>query len=259
MKQVLLINLGNTNTQIGVAQLDNSEFVKVVETLPTVSLFNQLERLWELLDSNYEIVVIACVVPELERRLMHEREFTNVFWVSSEMNLNIDFSNIDKRTLGADRIANAVAACELIELPAVILDCGTAITAEVIDKGNRFVGGMIMPGRQMSRNALANKTGQLPQSKGGITIPNQFGKNTLEAIDVGVDLGSVGAIEKVLSLCSDLTTNKKLKVIAIGGDRQFFIKHITEVEPGHDNFTLIGLKFIANHLQRMKNKNIANT
>jgi type III pantothenate kinase len=170
-------------------------------------------------------------------------------FVSAESVPEIDFSLVDTSTLGADRVANAaVIAAELLA-PAIVLDCGTAITTEVVDAEYRFRGGAIMPGRRLLRRALKANTGQLPEIPFGDDSPPAVGVNTAEAIRAGIDLGVLGAVQRVIDASrAELGGGEGCDVYVVGGDAGFFLEHLVAVTRGAEDFTMRGLALIAGRL-----------
>src|SRR5690606_30485364 len=77
--------------------------------------------------------------------------------------------------LGADRIANAVAAHALYGGPAVVVDFGTAISFEAVDAGGEFIGGAIAPGVGTASEALVERAARLPTVE-TITPPSPIGR-----------------------------------------------------------------------------------
>ena len=240
------MNIGNTRAQIAVLR---SKCIESIETLQTESLLKHLKAL-KILEAFLEYPwVSACVVPSVKKQLMNLDGIHPIYWISAAMDVGVDFSNVDRATVGADRVANAVAAIHELPLPAIVLDCGTAITLELIDKQKRFLGGAIMPGRLLSRQALTRGTGQLPFIDLSNDMPQPIGRNTCDAIRSGIDLGVLGAIEKIRSIARDVTAEgPDLTTCAVGGDRHFFTQNLKNVLLGPDNFTLKGLAHIANTL-----------
>src|SRR4051794_13568482 len=66
------------------------------------------------------------------------------------------------RELGADRLANAVAAFDRLGGPCAVADFGTAITFDVVSEAGEYLGGVIGPGVEISMEALAQRTAKLP-------------------------------------------------------------------------------------------------
>ena len=184
-------------------------------------------------------IAVASVVPELSRRIAARRP--DAFFLSAATAAGLlDFSRVDSSTLGADRIANAIAAAEFHPLPAIVIDCGSAITVELVDVGRRFSGGAIAPGRRLMRLALARGTAQLPGVETlSATPPAAPGRNTVEQIICGTDRGAVGmAKELAAALSAGLHPVSRLLT---GGDAPFFAPELPEFTPVPADFTLRGL------------------
>ena len=130
-----LLDIGNTFTRI--VSGENSRVV------PTAGL--------SAADIPGGKAAACCVVPAVKERLKE----CDIFWLTSANAGNfVDFTCVDTSTLGADRVANAVALAAEYPLPAVCVDCGTAVTLEVVDQNRVFRGGAIAPGRMLMRKSL---------------------------------------------------------------------------------------------------------
>jgi type III pantothenate kinase len=100
-------------------------------------------------------------------------------------------------TLGADRIANTVAVLKQDFVPCVVIDCGTAITIDVVNSDREFIGGLIAPGLETSRNALLHYAPTLPEVD--LVAPIDIvGTNTVMCIQSGVMHGAAAMIDNVL-------------------------------------------------------------
>ena len=99
--------------------------------------------------------------------------------------------------VGPDRLVNAYAAAHLLGTPAIVVDCGTATTFDVVDADGTFVGGAIAPGLQLGLEALATRTARLPLVE--LRLPDgMIGRDTASAIRVGTVLGHRTMIEGIL-------------------------------------------------------------
>ena len=138
-----LCNIGNTHTT---ACFWDGKTMRELFSVPTGEFKPQM------LPADISVAA-ASVVPAVRKLISEVR--SDVFWVSSSSCGSVlDFSMVDASTLGADRVANAAALTEFFPLPALVLDCGTAITIEIVDEKRRFRGGAIAPGRTLMRKAL---------------------------------------------------------------------------------------------------------
>ncbi|MFA4943184.1 MAG: type III pantothenate kinase [Lentisphaeria bacterium] len=244
MSRPLLLNIGNTHTQIAAAGLTPEAVVRI----ETARLLKAPDAVPGLAGDPRRPVVAACVVPDAAaalRRAWPDREFR---FITAELLPGLDFSQVAPRTLGADRLANAVAALTLVAPPVIVLDCGTALSSVAIDAARRFRGGAILPGRRLLRLALHRHTGQLPDVPMADTIPHALGTCTTEAILAGTDLAAVGAIQHVLDAMRRELGAPDCPVLATGGDAPFFRAALPWLRPAPEPFTLRGIAQIAAQL-----------
>ena len=224
------LNIGNTHTQILAVDADGR---RTVRTVPTAD-FDPAS-----LPSGAEIFA-ACVVEEKMDALrtrgcrMATPEAASKF---------VDFSPVDASTLGQDRIANAVCLTRKAVLPAVSIDFGTCITAEIVDAQKRFLGGAIFPGRTLARRALNLYTSKLPFVELADKLPPCPGANTADAIRMGTDAAAVDAVAGFLIRVEKML-GRSPTVYACGGDRAFFLRapELAGMRDGKDNFTLRGVE-----------------
>ncbi|MBQ9087308.1 MAG: type III pantothenate kinase [Lentisphaeria bacterium] len=226
-----ILDIGNTHTRI--ANWDNGKFsdIEVVDTAELAA---------KGCDFLKYPAAAACVCREVRKQL----DACGINFISAlNQKSQVDFSLVDCSTLGADRVANAAALAEFYELPGAVIDCGTAITLELVDSDKRFVGGAIAPGRALMRNGLALGTSLLPKSGLLENIPDAPGRNTLDAIGFGVGRGVVGVVRELAMAAKEFMPLKTL--ILTGGDAEYFRQCLPEaIVPGVE-FTLHGVRLAA--------------
>lgn len=144
--------------------------------------------------------------------------------------------------VGADRIANAIAATQLH--PArdlIVVDFGTATTLEVITASGDYLGGAIMPGVGVSAETLASRTAKLPRVE--IAAPdNALGRTSIESIQSGLFHGHVGAVKHLITLLTNEAFEDCIPhVLGTGGFARMFEKEdlFDELAP---ELVLLGLK-----------------
>lgn len=109
-----------------------------------------------------------------------------------------------RETLGNDRVAAAAGAVALHpEEGVLVVDCGTAVTIDVVDASGRFVGGNIAPGLSLRFNSLHDFTEKLPLVEAG-SDPGDFGTDTVSAIRCGVEGGMASEIAYSFSRAADV-------------------------------------------------------
>lgn len=226
---LFVINIGNTHTSGGVWE---NGALSDLATSPTQSLSAKFAPL----DSP---VAGACVVPD-KKSLFNDR----VLWVSPTLRTGLDTSTLDVSTIGEDRLANAVALAKFHQLPAVCVDCGTAITFDVVDEHRRYHGGVIAPGRTLVRKALKDYTAQLPDVPLVNELRKVIGTNTRQAMLSGTDHGLVHLVKGLIGCVKQEINSNSLHVILTGGDADFFAPHIPDAINGGSDLTLKGIAAI---------------
>ena len=117
--------------------------------------------------------------------------------------------------VGADLIVGAVAGIHDYPCPQILIDMGTATTICVIDRNRNYIGGMILPGLQVSLDSLTSRTSQLPRIS--LDPPRRvIGKNTVECMKSGILYGSASMLDGMIDrIWSEL--GEEAVVIATGG------------------------------------------
>lgn len=144
-------------------------------------------------------------------------------------------------TLGADRIANAVAAAKLYpNRNILVIDFGTCIKYDVVTDKGEFIGGAIAPGLQMRLKSMYMMTGLLPRIKEWESFEEIWpGKDTRSSMVSGVVQGIQAEILRYIDISNE--HYKNLTVIATGGDYGFFDKVFKNIIFAHPYLTLWGL------------------
>lgn len=145
------------------------------------------------------------------------------------------------QTIGADRLANAIAAKAHHGSPSVVVDFGTAVTFDVVDKRGYYVGGVIAPGLAAMTDYLHEKTALLPR----ITIRDikaVVGKSTEEAMLIGAVHGYRGLIRELACRLKRELKCRRLPLIATGGYARLMAAGLPEITAIDPLLTLEGLR-----------------
>ncbi|HWI57997.1 MAG TPA: type III pantothenate kinase [Bacillota bacterium] len=146
-------------------------------------------------------------------------------------------------TIGPDRLANAVAAHHHFGAPVVVVDFGTAVTFDVVNRAGDYVGGIIAPGLAAMTDYLHEKTALLPRIKIR-EIQSAIGKSTEQAMLVGAVHGYRGLVrELILELKRELKA-RRLPVVATGGYGQLIAAKLSEITAVEPLLTLEGLRLV---------------
>jgi type III pantothenate kinase len=154
----------------------------------------------------------------------------------------IEIGYTTPQTLGADRIANAVAAWDHFRAAALVVDFGTATNFEYISPEGKFEGGLIAPGLMVTGEALFRRTAQLPQIDVLKEAPRLIATDTVGALTAGLHHGYLGLIKGLIEgIKAEAGTDPK--VIATGGLAPVFAGKIDfdRVDP---RLTLEGVRLI---------------
>ena len=251
---LLVMDVGNTNTSIGVYRDDISS-----GHLEAHARFSSSERtpdeaglmLRILLDSKnlnsdgIDGAILCSVVPRMEsvwRGALAEYIGVCPLIVSRGLDLGIRIDIDNPGEVGADRLANAAGASEKYGCPVVVVDLGTAINLDVVSADGAYIGGAIAPGLLSSVGTLFQKTAKLPQVP--LEVPGKvIGRNTINAIQSGIIYGYTGLVDALVEgVFAELGV--RTKVIATGGHAEILASEsrtITGVDPW---LTLDGLRAI---------------
>ena len=228
---LLAIDVGNSNTSVGLFdQEKNLRFLAYLDTdsrktADQISI--DLMNLFTLYHYSYADVtgaILCSVVPPLNfmmekalARLLGKPPMVVGPGVKTGLNIRLSVQT----QVGADIVADAVAALERFQPPIITIDMGTATTIEVVGKGNTYLGGCIIPGVRISMEALTSRTAQLP----GIRLdrPRQvIGKNTVDCMRSGIMFGAAAMIDGMLDRVEE-ELGYPTTVVATGGMSQFVV------------------------------------
>ncbi|MGB1952546.1 MAG: type III pantothenate kinase [Candidatus Puniceispirillum sp.] len=196
-------------------------------------------------------IVIASVVPDITPKLemMARSGFgLDPMIVGNEdidLGIKVDIDNPSQA--GADRLVNAVAAKHYHQVPAIILDFGTATTLDLVRADGAYAGGIIAPGVHVSVDALYRAAARLPHldvKPWDKTLP-VLGRDTTSAMESGIFWGYVGLIEGLIARLR-AEQGADLPAIATGGLASLFAPHLPMISIVDADLTLLGLNAIYN-------------
>ncbi len=250
---LLAIDVGNTNMVFGIyreQELIGSFRLSTTTQCTSDELGMQIHMYYSFMGlhiSETDSVIIASVVPTVMYTLINAiRKYVGV--KPLVVNRDIDTGLVNKydnpKEVGVDRLVNAVAAVKRFGTPLIIIDIGTAMTFDVIDKEGAYLGGAIFPGIKVAMEALFQKTSKLPRVD--IVRPAKaIGTNTVMSMQSGAVRGYAGAIEgTVKEMREEIEGGEHCRVIATGGMGRMMKQYcscITDVAP---ELTLEGLRMI---------------
>ena len=248
---LLVIDVGNTNTVLGIFQGETlrAQWRLTTNRAQTADEYGILIKNLFLLDGHrpesVKSMIIASVVPPLNGTLaeMAEKYFAlKPLFLEPGTRTGMAIHYDNPQEVGADRIANSVAAFEKYGGPCIIVDFGTAITFDVVSELGEYLGGVIAPGIGISSEALFQRAARLPRVE--IREPEAvIGTNTVSSMQSGLFYGAVGLVDGVLDrLCVVMGT--KTRVVATGGQASWVASASKYKPPVDDSLTLEGLRII---------------
>jgi type III pantothenate kinase len=237
--EYFVIDAGNSRVKIARFQNDELVDLKVFDVSQDFPLKLELEKI----KTNPSI--LSSVVSEKRKKWLVETASPNVI-LSDKTELPISLDNYKTpQTLGADRIANAVAGYSLSKQQnTLVIDVGTCIKFDFVDAQGNYQGGSISPGMMMRFKAMHDYTGQLPL----IDSPDEsdlIGRSTFESMNTGVMIGMKAEIDGIIVLYKQKFTT--LTIFLTGGDHKRFDKGLKNSIFAENNLTLHGLYLILKH------------
>jgi len=250
---ILTIDAGNTQTVFGLFRGDdllNSWRILTPKARTSDEIAALIYGMFSMSNFNFSDctdVVISTVVPRLREQLYQLSKkyfYVEPMIVEFGIKTGLDIAYENPREVGADRIANSVAASNLFGPRCVVVDFGTATTFDIIDNGNQYLGGVIVPGVEISAEALFSQAARLMKVE--LSAPLKvIGKNTEDSIRSGIILGYAGLVDRLIELI-EAEMSGKPRVVSTGGLAYLISPHTRSIELNDPDLTLKGLKFIHN-------------
>jgi type III pantothenate kinase len=249
---LLAIDVGNTQTLIGLYEKDKPELTDHwrLATHDERTRDEYALMVQEFLGfGGFDLddvsgVAISSVVPKVTfalRAMCTKYIGTEPVVIEPGVRTGMPIRYDDPKEVGADRIANAIGAFDLFGGPTIVVDFGTATTFDVVSAKGEYLGGAIVPGVEVSLDALFGKAAGLRRVE--LAKPRSIiGRSTAEAIQAGVLYGTAAQVD---GICRHITDEiGPCTVVATGGLASIvrpYSKSIAHMEPW---LTLHGLRMI---------------
>ena len=204
----------------------------------------KLRALWKSVQPR--TACAACVVPGVASAL--SRACPPMIFIGPKTPLNFSTA-VDRRTVGADRLANMAEAARVYGRRVLVADFGTAATFDLLDARGIFAGGAIAPGLHTMARSLAGATAQLPEAV--LAVPRRFtGRNTAEALRAGVAGGFGGMVRHLIGHLAGGGT----RVVFTGGDARTAAKLANSTAAIDPLWTLRGIAVLGELAAREASK-----
>lgn len=257
---ILAIDIGNTHSVIGIYN-----GTKLLGDWRVTSFVTRTEDEFGALVKQFcdganislkkiHSIGIASVVPNLtEVCVRMSRKYFKIepIVVSSDIDLGIKVLYDDPRSVGADRLCNAVAGFAKYRGPIVIVDFGTATTFDVVSKNGEYLGGVITAGIETTAGELHRRAAKLP--KVDLKFPEKvIGTNTVNSMQAGIMYGALDSMETMIRRISKELDDYPT-VIATGGFSETMKKASKVINKHEPALVLEGVRLIVERIER-KNK-----
>ena len=255
---LLAIDIGNSNVVIGCLN-EHNETIKLFRMVTDLKKTDDeyaagIKTILQYsgLDLNaFEGAIICSVVPPLTdifRSAVEEITGHRALVVGTGVKTGLNVMIDNPGTLGSDIVAASVAAMADFPLPVIVFDMGTATTITVVDKGNKFLGGAIVPGVALSMNALSAGTSLL--QKVPIEAPKKcISTTTTECMQSGAVYGNAAMLDGMIDRF-EAELGVKCSLVATGGIAARIVPHCKHQIAYDENLLLRGLGIIYRKNQR---------
>ncbi len=253
---LLAIDSGNTNAVFAVYEGDTLRASWRISTNARRTADEYAIWLTQLLSlegfrpADIDAAIIGNVVPDAMFHLIQlcqrylKCEPLVVGRANCTVGIGIDV-DMPARDVGADRVANSVAAGDRYKPPLMVVDFGTATNFDIVDKHGNYCGGVIAPGPNLALQALEMAAAQLPHVA-MVRPPKVVGRATVPAMQSGVFWGYVGLVEGIVRrICEE--RGEAMEVVATGGLAPLFAGATEAIDKVDRDLTLWGLRLIYRH------------
>lgn len=258
MSELLLLDVGNTHTHLGLANRSRVFKQGFFSTQRWSGSSGLLALRRFVRKRALKAVAICSVVPRLNSKLTRtiQKQWglsPHFLTAASLRGVGIDY--LSPQTIGPDRLANALAVKMKYGAPSVVVDFGTAVTFDVVNAEGNYSGGIIAPGLSAMTEYLHEKTALLPKIKIR-EVRAIVGKNTEEAMLIGAVHGYRGLVQHLLHELRLFLRDPHLPVVATGGDARLIAAKLQGITAIDEGLTLEGLRLFLKQClpDRPKNK-----
>lgn len=243
---ILLLDIGNTHTHLGLA---NERRVVKQGDIPTAGWFDRSARRLVAAFAQGVALQGAALCSVVPLATPHAHRAVRQLWKLDCLELTpatlrgVGINYPKPHTIGPDRLANAVAARHQFGAPAIVVDFGTAVTFDVVDRAGNYAGGIIAPGLSVMTNYLHEKTALLPRIRIR-EVRTAIGKTTEQAMLIGAVHGYRGLVRELIRELKRELQTRRLPVVATGGYAGLMANGLPEIHAVAPLLTLDGLRLV---------------
>ena len=243
---ILVIDVGNSRLKWGFAE--HGELITSGEDLHPSRLSSFATKHWVNEEKPTSVVISnvgkASLGDRIRQWVVRHWEIEPYFIASESERFGIKNGYAEPSQLGSDRWAALIAARQITDSPVVIVDCGSAITIDVLNEGGLHMGGLIVPGLEMMRGALEAKAERIKLSALQAQLPTFLARDTKGAVIGGTLYSAVASIDRIShDVGSELGI--ETEYLITGGDAPQFLPLLSGKYKHYSNLVLEGLIRIA--------------
>lgn len=245
---LLAIDIGNTYIVLGLFE-DNHLLKRYTIKTQVQMYYPYLRKI--LFQKKIDQIIICSVAPRSLSILKKDlRKILNMRPCVVGQDFVVPMKNLyrNPKHVGQDRLVNAYGVATIYGFPAIVVDFGTAITIDAISKNKEYLGGIILPGLEVSLDALMKRAALLPRAR--LSIPKELiGRDTQNSILSGVVYGSTVLVNELIKQIKKKLGYSHLELIGTGGDIVLVRSLLSQIKIIDKDLTLKGLALVAGRLK----------
>jgi type III pantothenate kinase len=252
----LLIDAGNSRLKWNLSDDEGVSLLQQTRAIPwrDTELTAEMDAQWQGLRDIHSVWLSNVAGEALQQTLQH--------WLQQHWQLDLNIAGAeatwlgvtngyrDYTQLGVDRWLTLLACHALLpQQDACIIDCGSAITVDVLTGEGKHLGGMILPGPDLMLQSLLTGI-HVPESSGVVGRDQRqdagqwLGQSTAECIEQGIRHSSLGFLEHIIALMQQTLGNNS-RIVLTGGDAPQYLSHITQDVAHYPDLVLQGLLLVS--------------
>ena len=250
---LIALDIGNTNISFGFFMQDKEELIQSMPNTDLTTLAGLLKSSWARIPtarSSKEkkrdgVIVASSVNPRVAEAvadIVRVELGEKMYLIGKDIPFSLNIAVDEPSRVGADRLVAAAAAYAVVEEAVVVADFGTAITIDLVDDEGSFLGGVILPGFELSAKALNTGTALLP--KIDVTRPDApLGKNTRDAINCGIYWSAIATLQEITRRFAE-HLGKWPKTVVTGRGAQLIRQDCDFIDSFVDNLIVRGIVLV---------------
>lgn len=239
----LLIDIGNTNTSVGIAAGGRVVKKYFIHTDKKTVAPASLKRLLGADLARIHRILVVSVVPKflsvMKKGLKAVLPETPPVVIGEDIKVPIKVKYKVPGQVGQDRLVAAYAAKRLYGFPLIVVDFGTAVTFDLVGPKGEYEGGLIFPGLRLALEALVKNAALLPEIE--LRPATGFiGRDTENSMNKGLIFGYADMCDGIINRFRE-KYGRPIKAIATGGDAALIAKHSKNIEKVAPEIVFTGL------------------